>query len=130
MSLTSLKERARTLKADVITLYFAARHRRTPWHAKLFMVAIVAYAFSPIDLIPDFVPFLGYLDELILLPIGISLALKMIPPDVVAQCRTRANQASLDVKRGGRVAAVVIVIIWIAIAAWCIVWFYDVLARR
>src|SRR5688572_2269458 len=81
LSLTSLKERARTLKADVITLYFAARHRRTPWHAKLFMVAIVAYAFSPIDLIPDFVPFLGYLDELILLPIGISLALKMIPPD-------------------------------------------------
>lgn len=125
LSLTCLQQRARTLKADTVTLYFAARHRRTPWHAKLFMVAIVAYAFSPIDLIPDFVPVLGYLDELILLPVGISLALRMIPPDVVTECRTRANQASLNVRRGGRIAAAVIVMIWIAIGALCIVWFYD-----
>jgi uncharacterized membrane protein YkvA (DUF1232 family) len=106
-------------------LYFAAHHPNTPLHARIFMAAIVAYAFSPIDLIPDFVPVLGYVDELILLPLGISMALKMIPPDVVRDCRARADAASPNVQRGSRIAAAVIVTIWIALAVLCIVWFYN-----
>ncbi len=75
-----LKSWARLLKSDVITLWFACRNPQTPWYAKLFTALIVAYAFSPIDLIPDFIPVLGLLDEMILLPVGIWLALKLIPP--------------------------------------------------
>jgi uncharacterized membrane protein YkvA (DUF1232 family) len=123
--LKRFKERARALRSDICTLYLAAQHPKTPWHAKLFMAAIVAYAFSPIDLVPDFVPILGYLDELILLPIGISIALKMIPPDIVMDCRARADQSSPDVQRAGRIAAVVIVTFWIALAVLGGVWFYG-----
>lgn len=77
--LAELKERARHLKAETFALYLAARDPRTPWYAKLIVADIVAYAFSPIDLIPDFVPVLGYLDDLILVPMGIALAIKLIP---------------------------------------------------
>lgn len=85
--LKELKQRARKLKAETFALYLAARHPETPWYAKLFVAGIVAYAFSPIDLIPDFVPILGYLDDLILIPIGIALAIKMVPPSILAECR-------------------------------------------
>ena len=78
--LVKLKERARSLKAETLTLYLAARHPLTPWYAKIFIGGVVAYAVSPIDLIPDFIPVLGYLDDLILVPIGIALAIRMIPP--------------------------------------------------
>lgn len=74
--LENLKQRARILKAETYVLYLAARHSETPWYAKLLVASIVAYAFSPIDLIPDFAPILGYLDDLVLLPLGISLAIK------------------------------------------------------
>lgn len=84
--LENLKQRARGLKAETFALYLAARHPRTPWYAKLFVAGIVAYAFSPMDLIPDFVPVLGYLDDLILLPLGIAVAIKMIPASVLAEC--------------------------------------------
>ena len=127
--LSALKERARVLKAEVAALYFALRHPGTPWYARLFAAGIVAHALSPIDLIPDFIPVLGYLDELILLPIGIYLALKMIPPDVMAECRTRANRALLDTGRGGRVAAAIIIVIWVALAVFGVVWFYRALRR-
>jgi uncharacterized membrane protein YkvA (DUF1232 family) len=77
--LARLKEHARGLKAETFALYLASRHPKTPWYAKLLVTCIVAYALSPIDLIPDFVPILGYLDDLILLPMGIAMAIKMIP---------------------------------------------------
>lgn len=86
-----LEQRARSLKAETLALYIAARYPRTPWYAKLFVAGIVAYALSPIDLIPDFVPILGYLDDLVLVPLGIALAIKIIPGPVLDECRTKAD---------------------------------------
>lgn len=122
--LTSLKQRARVLKADALALYFAARHPGTPWYAKFAAFLIVAYAFSPVDLIPDFIPVLGYLDEVILLPLGIALALKLVPDDVMRECRERA--AGVLKKPVNWLAGAIIVAIWIALAAlfgwWCYRW--------
>ena len=125
--LTGLKQRARLLKAETFALYLAARHPDTPWYAKLLVAGAAAYAFSPIDLIPDFVPVLGYVDDLILIPLGIALAIKMIPPSVLAECRARARKVMSNGKPVGRVAAVVIVVIWSVSAALCIVWLYEAL---
>lgn len=88
-----LKPRARRFKAEAFALYLAARDPRTPWYARLLVAGIVAYALSPIDLIPDFVPVLGYLDDLILVPLGIALALKLVPRHVIEDCRMRAEEA-------------------------------------
>lgn len=85
-----LKEWARRLKSELVALWFCARHPRTPFAAKALAAAVVAYAFSPIDLIPDFIPVLGYLDDLILLPIGVWIVLKLVPPDVMLECRNQA----------------------------------------
>jgi uncharacterized membrane protein YkvA (DUF1232 family) len=120
-----LKQRVRSLKRETFALYLAARHPETPWYAKLLVGGIVAYALSPIDLIPDFVPILGYLDDVILLPLGISLAIKMISPLVLNECRARAEEAMLNGKPRSRVAAAVIIIIWVALAAFCIGWAYQ-----
>jgi uncharacterized membrane protein YkvA (DUF1232 family) len=115
--LEKLKRRTRLLKEETYGLYLAARDPRTPWYAKLLVAAIVAYALSPIDLIPDFIPVLGYLDDLVLIPLGILLALKLIPPQVMAECRTRAQNAMRDGKPISRAAAAVIIVIWLAAAA-------------
>lgn len=118
--LLRLRERARLLKNEVIALGLAARDPRTPRAAKLVVLAIVAYALSPIDLIPDFIPVLGYLDELILLPLAIRFALRLIPEHVLVEARRRAPQA---IKRGTRialVAAAAIVFIWLLVV-WFIV---------
>lgn len=123
-----LKKRVRLLKAETFALYLAARHPETPWYAKLFVAGIVAYAFSPIDLIPDFIPVLGYLDELILIPLGITMAIKMIPPEVLAECRLRAQASIAGGKPVSRIAAVVIVGIWITLAALCMLWAYEAFA--
>ena len=93
--LNTFRQQAARLKQEIHTLYLACRDPRTPWHAKALAVLLVAYALSPIDLIPDFVPVLGYLDDLILLPLGIWLALRMIPEQVLRDCRARA-QLSTD----------------------------------
>jgi uncharacterized membrane protein YkvA (DUF1232 family) len=119
-----LKQRVRSLKRETFALYLAARHPETPWYAKLLVGGIVAYALSPIDLIPDFVPILGYLDDVILLPLGISLAIKMIPSPILNECRARAEEAMLNVKPRSQVAAAVIIIVWVALAAFCIAWAY------
>jgi uncharacterized membrane protein YkvA (DUF1232 family) len=118
------RQRARRLKAETLSLYLAARHPQTPWYAKLFVAGIVAYALSPIDLIPDFVPILGYLDDLILIPLGLALAIRMVPPPVLAECRERAQEALSAGKPASRAAAAVIVLIWLALAALCAVWVY------
>lgn len=119
----NLKHRVRELKAETFALYLAARHPDTPWYVKLLVAAIVAYAFSPIDLIPDFVPVLGYLDDLILIPLGIAFAIKLIPAPVLAECRAR--EAIQNGKPVSRTAAAVIVAIWLALAALCLVWAYE-----
>lgn len=123
--LEALKQRARHLKAETFALYLAARDPRTPWYAKLLVAGIVAYAFSPIDLIPDFVPVLGYLDDLILIPMGIALAIKLVPHSVLAECRARAQKAIQNGKPVSRAAGAAIVVVWLVLAALCIVWAYE-----
>ncbi|HEV8670571.1 MAG TPA: YkvA family protein [Candidatus Limnocylindria bacterium] len=110
-----LKRRARAIRRDTFALYLACRDPRTPWYVKLFAGGVVAYALSPIDLIPDVIPVVGYLDDLILVPFGIALAVKMIPDAVLSDCRARAQSASE--RPTDRRAAAVIVAIWIAAAA-------------
>ena len=127
VSLAGLQQRASHLQAETFALYLAARHPETPWYAKLLVGAIVAYALSPIDLIPDFVPILGYLDDLVLIPIGIGLAIKMIPTLILAECRARAQEVVLNGKPVSRVAGAVIVVIWLALAALCVVWAFKAL---
>ena len=109
------RQRARQLKRETYALYLAYRDPRVPWYAKLLAACVVAYAFSPIDLIPDFIPVLGTLDDLVLIPLGIALSVKLIPPQVMAECRTRA--AAAEGKPTNWAAATVIVAIWIGLAA-------------
>jgi uncharacterized membrane protein YkvA (DUF1232 family) len=115
------KRRARQLKAETYALYLAYRDRRTPWYARVFAACVVAYAFSPLDLIPDFIPVLGYLDDLILIPLGIALALKMIPPQVMADSRVRAQELLGQDHPRNWIAAAAIVTIWLALAALAVV---------
>ncbi len=111
------KQRARQLKAETYALYLAYRDPRTPWPARIVAAIVVGYAFSPIDLIPDFIPVLGYLDDLVLVPFGAWLALKLIPPAVMADSRARAQEALASGRPVSRAAAIVIVLVWIGLAA-------------
>lgn len=111
------KRRAGQLKAETYALFLAYRDRRTPWCARLFAACVVAYAFSPLDLIPDFIPVLGYLDDLILIPLGIALALKMIPPQVMADSRVKAQELLGQDRPRSWIAAAAIVTIWLALTA-------------
>jgi uncharacterized membrane protein YkvA (DUF1232 family) len=114
--LARLRRWARAVKQDVVALYIAARDPRVPWYVKLAAAAIAAYALSPIDPIPDFIPVLGYLDELIVLPIAIALVIRMIPGPLMAEFRTEAQRRSE--RPVSRVAAAVIIGLWIAAAAF------------
>ncbi|KQT82497.1 DUF1232 domain-containing protein [Aurantimonas sp. Leaf443] len=113
----SLKTWARAVKRDVVALWIAARDPRTPWPAKLAAGAVAAYALSPIDLIPDFIPVLGLLDDAILLPLGILLALRLVPAPLMAEFRAEA--AAREGRPRSRGGAAVIVVLWIAAAALC-----------
>jgi uncharacterized membrane protein YkvA (DUF1232 family) len=124
--LDELKQRAHRLKAETFVLYLAARHPDTPWYAKLLVAAIMAYALSPIDLIPDFIPIVGYLDELVLIPMGIALAIRMVPSSVLAECRARAQELMENDKPVSRIAGVVIVTIWLALTALCFAWAFEI----
>jgi uncharacterized membrane protein YkvA (DUF1232 family) len=114
--LANFQQHVRELKRETIALYFAARHPLTPWYAKLFVGILVAYALSPIDLIPDFIPVLGYLDDLVLIPLGIVLAIKLIPDPVLIECRAQA--ALLQGKPVNRLAAFIIILIWLGLATF------------
>ena len=107
---------ARTLKRDAYAIYLAARNPDTPWYVKGLAFAVAAYAFSPIDLIPDFIPVLGYLDDLILVPLGIWLVVSLIPEPAMADYRAKANDV-MQRSPDGKMAAVAIVAIWIVGAA-------------
>ena len=110
--LEKLKARAKSLKGEVYAIYLAARDPRTPWYAKAMIAFIVAYALSPIDLIPDFIPVLGYLDDLLLLPMGIYLALKLIPEEVLIDARCRASEVPSNLPKRWS-AALIIIILWL-----------------
>jgi len=116
--LDQLRDRARILKRDTLALYLAARDPRTPWYAKLVAAAVVAYALSPLDLIPDFIPVLGYLDDLIIVPLGIAVVLRLVPAEVLADSRAHADVSTHGpVSRAG---AIIVVSIWIVAATWLI----------
>lgn len=108
-----IKTRAKQLKREIMALWFAARDPRTPWYAKGLALLVTAYAFSPIDLIPDFIPLIGYLDDLVLIPAGIALSIKLVPPEVMQACREKAD---LETQKPVSIAgAVVIGLIWLVI---------------
>ncbi len=109
------KQKAAQLQQDTYALYLAYRDPRVSWAARVWAACVVAYALSPIDLIPDFIPVLGYLDDLLLIPLGIALALRMIPPEVMADSRAKAQEAMGQDRRLGKVAAAVIVTVWLLV---------------
>lgn len=111
--LADWRRRARQLKTETYALYLAYQDPRVPWHARVFIAGVVAYAFSPIDLIPDFIPVLGYLDDVVLVPLGIALALKMIPAEVLAESRARAQDVMAAGKPVKWWAAGVVIALWI-----------------
>jgi len=127
--LENWKRLASQLKRETYALYLAYRDPRTPWYAKVFSALVVGYAFSPIDLIPDPIPILGYLDDLILLPLGIALAVKMVPPAVLEESRVRAQEVMEQGKPVNKAAAAVIIAIWVLLAAVVALAFYGLLQR-
>ena len=116
------KQRARALKKEVYALSLAYRDPRTPWYGKAFTALVVAYAFSPIDLIPDPIPVLGYLDDLILIPLGIALAIRMIPADVIADARAEAETVLREGKPVSWAGAILVGVIWVALAGLLLWW--------
>ena len=111
------KQRARHLKREVYALYLACKDPRVPWYARILALCVVGYAFSPIDLIPDFIPILGYVDDLILIPLGVAAVIKLIPPAVLNESRDKAQAVLSHGKPTNWVAAGVIVLIWLLLAA-------------
>ena len=120
--LERIKEKARWLKQQAFVLYLAYKDPRTPWMAKVFAAIVVAYTFSPIDLVPDFIPVLGYLDDLLLVPLGIALAIKMIPEEVLADAREGVEEAFPDGKPKSWVVGAIIIAIWVVILALVVFW--------
>ncbi|MEJ2735852.1 MAG: YkvA family protein [Anaerolineae bacterium] len=128
--LAQWKRWAGQLKAEIYALYLAYRDPRTPWYARVFVACVVGYAFSPIDLIPDPIPVLGYLDDLILVPLGVVLAVRMIPPAVLSECRQQAQALMEEGKPVNLTAAVAVVAIWLLLAAVVTLLFVRALQGR
>ena len=116
--MSTWRQRARAIRTEIAALGFACRDPRVPWYAKALAAGVVAYALSPIDLIPDPIPILGYLDDLILLPIGIFLVVRMIPSPVLAECREKARTCVQSPPRGRWVVAALIVVVWLVVGAY------------
>lgn len=113
--LDKLKAKARDLKKELKALYLVYKRPDTPWYAKVVIVIVVGYALSPIDLIPDFIPVLGYIDDLILIPLGILIVIRLIPDEIMDECRLYTEKISKeDIKRNW-VAACIIIVIWILV---------------
>lgn len=119
--LATLRRWKDLVSGEVLTLYFAARHPRTPIFAKVLAGAVVAYALSPIDLVPDFIPLLGYLDDLILVPAGIALALRLVPSPVLIECRAKAQTWGRRLERS-LVAGAIIVVAWLILVVLLALW--------
>jgi uncharacterized membrane protein YkvA (DUF1232 family) len=111
------KQSAKKFKIEIYAIYLAYKDPRVPWYARIFAACVVGYAFSPIDLIPDPIPILGYLDDLILIPLGVMLTLKMIPKEVMTECRERSKEIMRQGKPVNRIAAIVIIAVWVLFAA-------------
>lgn len=124
-----LKAWARRIKRDGVTLWFAGKHPATPWYAKALGLFVVAYALSPIDLIPDFIPVLGHVDDILLLPGLIWLTIRLLPADVLVDCRNQADEwmRTQGSKPSSRVGAILIVLLWIGFAT--VIWLWLVRPR-
>lgn len=118
---------ARRLRVEVYALYLAYRDPRVPWYARLFAACVVAYALSPIDLIPDPIPVLGYLDDLILIPLGVKLAIRMVPASVMEECRARSREVMAQGKPVNWLAAGVIIAIWFGLATLIVMYLWGLL---
>lgn len=120
----TLKSWAKRIKRDGITLWFAGKHPATPWYAKALGLFVVTYALSPIDLIPDFIPVLGYIDDVLLLPGLIWLTIRLLPPQVLADCRKQADTLieTKGARPSSRAGAVLIVLLWIGVGAAIWIW--------
>ncbi|MEK1832910.1 YkvA family protein [Priestia megaterium] len=116
--LNQLKLWAKKLKKQLFILYLAYKDERVSWYTKLFTACVVAYAFSPIDLIPDFIPVLGYIDDIIIAPLGIMLALKMLPISVIEDCTIKAEELIQNEKPQNWVAGSIIIVVWLLILMW------------
>ena len=121
--LAALQTKARALKRHALTVYFAARDPRTPLPVRVLAVCVAAYAFSPIDLIPDFIPVLGYLDDLVLIPLGVALVVKLVPAEVMQSAQARA--AAAVQRPTSRIAAACIVAMWLVLSVVCVRWIVD-----
>lgn len=119
-SVEKLKQKAQSLKIELTAIYFAMKDIRTPFMAKFLIALTVSYALSPIDLIPDFIPVLGYLDDLIIVPLMITASIKLIPKEVLHECRIKAKGEMIANKRIGIWSAVIIGLLWIALIAWIV----------
>lgn len=127
--ISRLREWARNARHETLALYLCFRDKRTPWYARIFTLIVVGYAFSPIDLIPDFIPLIGQLDDIILVPIGVIIAKRLIPPQVYAENRARAEKLH-DIRRPiMRVVGYVIIAFWIIIALVLIVGVVNLIRR-
>jgi uncharacterized membrane protein YkvA (DUF1232 family) len=111
-----LTAKAKSLKKEVRALYMAYRRPDVPWYAKLAAILVVGYALSPVDLIPDFIPVLGYLDDLILIPLGVALVIKLVPGNIMEECRLQAEGVFRDVKPQNWVAGALIILVWAAVS--------------
>jgi len=111
------------MKRDTLSLYLASRDPRVPWYAKVMAMTTAAYAFSPIDLIPDFIPVLGYVDELLILPLFIWLTIRLVPPDIMTELRAEADRRMSGTRPRNMTGAVVIILIWVSVAAAVYYWF-------
>jgi len=119
-----LRQKAEDLKNETYALYLAYRDPRVPWYAKAVAAATVAYAVSPIDLIPDFIPVIGYLDDLVLVPLGVALSVRLIPADIMKEYRQKARQKLQGTGSLGRKAATVVVLVWLlslALLVWLVI---------
>ncbi|RWO62937.1 YkvA family protein [Mesorhizobium sp.] len=125
--LEAAKRWARDIKLDVVALWLAARDPRVPWFAKFVAGIVAAYALSPIDLIPDFIPVLGYIDDLIIVPLGVVLAIRLVPPSLMAEFRARA--AALEKQPQSRMGMFIVVALWLALAALLIWAFWPTHAK-
>jgi uncharacterized membrane protein YkvA (DUF1232 family) len=129
-TISALKRNAEQLKTDVYALYLAYRDPRVPWYAKAAAACVAGYAFSPIDLIPDFIPLVGYLDDLVLIPLGIKWAVGLIPAEVFAECRERARRALADGRKTvSWLAGALILAVWVLLGVWLVRWVLRLVHR-
>jgi len=122
MNLASIRQRARELKSELIALALAARDPRTPWYAKLLVAGCVAYAVTPVDLIPDAIPVLGIIDDMVFIPLAIALAVRFIPGPVLADCRARSREIDARAPRMRASTWVIVVLAWIAAIVLIALW--------